>query len=918
MSTTTASQIVTTTSNEVTTTSTSSPPVKRIPENLQQLLYELTIKPNFTNEKFSGDLFYTFTCLEPTNQVILHMQDLLIENSSLKIINSSSSSMPIFLSWSYDQFNQLMIFTFSSNFTSGTNYTLRVIYSGDIIHDHHSLYMSHYTDVKGRRRIFMTSHMEATSARGVLPCIDEPARKAIFKISVIHDPSYAVWSNGEIQRTEPLNDGRTLSHFTPTLKMSTYLLALIVAPKSDFACLPDRIINSKNIKSRVCGRIDILPQLTYADEVAYRILEFFNTYFDIDYPLSKIEHFAVPDFSGEAMENYGLLIYDELGLIFDEKTVSSSRQQYITELIAHEVAHQWVGDLVTPAWWSELWLKEGIASYMETLASNFVQPSWMLKEQFFIEKIFQFIKPDSLSTSRPISIEATNLTDISQLYDSITYYKGATLTRMMSMFLGDKTLQKGIQMYLKGLSYSSATQEDLWKYLDQAANHTIDIEQIMTGWTRQSGYPLLEVNRNYSRTEQPMVGGHMVISQQPFNLLSTTTKSEKWWIPFKYFDRTFNQSPNASEIIWLNDTSKTLTITTSDSDWILANLDYLGIYRTKYDAQNFCLIMAQLEMNHTCIPTITRGALIDDVFALSRASLINASDPYTLIRYLKNETDFVPWTIALSAMNQQEVLLAEQDIILDQQNYFLELILPIYNKIGWTPVNQLTDWLQTLLQPNILSTVCRYRYQECIEAAQSIYRNWKSNPTLNQIPANVRSSVYCTIIREGSRSDFTFLWTRLQNESIANEVMNLLEGLACTEDPPLIVYFLEQHFKNDSIIRDQYVIHSITNIARSPRANQVVWNWIRDNWSKLLSKRGVSLGRLSRIIEAVSSQFITVRKRDELKAFANSITNEGTIYRQYFQLLIDRINADIEWITANLASINTFFRPNNNSFVMTL
>ncbi|CAF4682675.1 unnamed protein product [Rotaria sp. Silwood1] len=760
--------------------------------------------------------------------------------------------------------------------------------------------------------------MEATNARGVLPCIDEPGRKAIFKISVVHDPSYAVWSNGEIQRTESLDDRRTLSHFTPTLKMSTYLLALIVAPRSDFACLPDRIISSKNIKSRVCGRIDILPQLTYADEVAYRILEFFNTYFDIDYPLPKIEHFAVPDFSGEAMENYGLLIYDELGLVFDEKTVSSSRQQYITELIAHEIAHQWFGDLVTPAWWSELWLKEGIASYMETLASSFVQPSWRLEEQFFIEKIFQFIKPDSLPTSRPISIEATNLTDISQLYDLITYYKGATLARMMSMFLGDKTLQQGIQMYLKGLSYSSAIQEDLWKYLDQAANHTIDIERIMTGWTRQSGYPFVEVNRNYSRTEQPMVGGHMVISQQPFSLLSTTTKSEKWWIPFKYFDRTFNQSSNASEIIWLNDTSKTLTITASDSDWILANPDYLGIYRTKYDPQNFCLIMAQLEMDHTCIPTISRGALIDDVFALSRASLINASDPYTLIRYLKNETDFVPWTVALSAMNQQEVLLAEQDIILDLQNYFLELILPIYNKIGWTPVNQLTDWLQALLQPSILSTVCRYRYQECIEAAQSIYRKWKLNPTLNQIPANLRSPVYCTIIRGGSRSDFNFLWTRLQNESIANEVMNLLEGLACTEDPPLIVYFLEQHLKNDSIIRDQYVIQSITNIARSPRANQVVWNWIRDNWSKLLSKRGASLGRLSRIIEAVSSQFITVRKRDELKAFASSITNEGTVYRQYFQLLIDRINADIEWIAVNLASINTFFRPNNNSFVVAL
>ena len=178
---------------------------------------------------------------------------------------------------------------------------------------------------------------------------------------------------------------------------------------------------------------------------------------------------------------------------------------------------------------------------METLATNFVQPSWMVEEQFFIEKNLQFMKADSLSTSRPISIEANNLTNIFQLYDLITYYKGAALLRMMFMFLGDETVQQGIQMYLKGLSYSTATQEDLWKYLNQATNHTIDVEQIMTGWTRQAGYPVVEVSRNYTGADQQTVGGHMVISQQHFSLLSMTTKSETWWIPFKYFDRTFSE-----------------------------------------------------------------------------------------------------------------------------------------------------------------------------------------------------------------------------------------------------------------------------------------------------------------------------------------------------------------------------------------
>ena len=252
-----------------------------------------------------GELFFTINCVNATDQMILHMTDLDIDDSTIRIVNSSSISIPTFLSWSYDDYNEFTIFNFSSSFIPGTTYTIHMIYEGDITRDLHGLYISDYVDVNGENRIFLTSQMEPIYARSVLPCVDEPARKAIFRIHVLHDPFYSVWSNGEIERIETLIDGRTLSHFTPTLKMSTFLLALIMAPRSDFACRPDRLIDSKNIRSRICGRVDILPQLVYADEVACKALEFFNTYFDIDYPLPKIEHFAVPDFSGGAMENYG-------------------------------------------------------------------------------------------------------------------------------------------------------------------------------------------------------------------------------------------------------------------------------------------------------------------------------------------------------------------------------------------------------------------------------------------------------------------------------------------------------------------------------------------------------------------------------------------------------------------------------------
>ncbi len=197
---------------------------------------------------------------------------------------------------------------------------------------------------------------------------------------------------------------------------------------------------------------------------------------------------------------------------------------------------------------SNRWLKEGFASYMETLASDSVEPSWMQDERIVVEKIFPFMEADSLPTSRPISIQSTNPADIFQLFDSITYDKGATLIRMMSMFLGENIFQKGIRYYLKELSYGSATQEDLWRYLSNAANNRIDVEKIMNGWTKQAGYPIVEINREYatSLTRQQGINteSYMIVKQQPFSLFPSTTKKEKWWIPFKFFDRTTTKVSN--------------------------------------------------------------------------------------------------------------------------------------------------------------------------------------------------------------------------------------------------------------------------------------------------------------------------------------------------------------------------------------
>ncbi|CAF4129280.1 unnamed protein product, partial [Rotaria sordida] len=759
---------------------------------------------------------------------------------------------------------------------------MHIAYSANIDRDLQGLYLSDYTDANGVSRTLLVSHMEPTFARTVLPCVDEPARKAIFHIAVNHDPFYEVWANGEFEHSDVLDDGRITSYFTPTLNMSTFLLALIVAPKSDFACRPYRFIHSKNIKSRVCGRIGILPQLIYADEVAYQSLNFFNQYFDIDYALPKIEHFAVPDFAGGGMENYGLIIYSETGLLFDENKGSTLQQRRVTVLVAHEIAHQWFGNLVSPAWWGELWLKEGFANYMETLAADFIEPSWKQDDLFVIEQMFPFMEADSLPTSRTISIDSTSPNDIFLMFDTITYRKGAALIRMINMFLGSETFQHSIRNYLKAFSYNSATQEDLWRYLTEASNNTIDVERIMNGWTRQAGYPVIDINRIYTKKNQDL------------------------------YQQTVNNLSNESPVIWLNNTSTYLSITTPDSDWMLANPYYFGIYRVKYDQENFRRILNQLQKNHIHIPNINRGALIDDIFALSRAFLTNVTDAYRLISYLENERDFIPWTAALSAMDQQELLLGDHEIVPDVQRYFLRLIMPLYNSMGWTSINQSTDWRLAFLQSKVLKSVCYYGYHECIDTAKTMYRQWYSNLVQNPIPSSLRSIVCCIAAREGSYEEFRFLWNRLGYEVEPLEAINLLQGLACTRDRSQIIWLLNQHLSNKSVIREQYIVHSIYNIAGLRDSNQITWIWIQENWEQLFSKWGKTGSGLNRIVESVTSRFVTVRQLNELKAFADSIIDKGSVYRQ-FQLSLDNINASVIWNRENIGAITSFLRSTNGS-----
>ncbi|KAG8193545.1 hypothetical protein JTE90_003754, partial [Oedothorax gibbosus] len=433
-------------------------------------------------------------------------------------------------------------------------------------------------------------------------------------------------------------DGRVRDNFETTVRMSTYLLAFIV---SDFK-------RNGNDKFAVWCRESVLDTTAYALEVGPKMLEFFESFFKIKYPLPKMDMAAIPDFSAGAMENWGLITYRETASLYDPRYSSASNKQRVATVISHELAHQWFGNLVTPAWWDDLWLNEGFASYVEYLGVEAVHPEWQMERQFVLDDLHDVLDLDSLRTSHPISVPVGHPDEINEIFDRISYGKGASIIRMMKYFLGDDNFKNGLMNYLNARKYNSSVQDDLWEHLTKvqqrgrSGGEVIDVKLVMDSWTLQTGYPVVSVIRNYS-------AGTATVTQNRFLLDSEAPADTEsaWEVPFTYTDG-LNPVWTPTTKMWLNKTNGSLS--GLPSRWVVANVQEVGYYRVNYDHRNWRLLIQQLDTDHTIIHPVNRAQIIDDALDLARAGQLPYHLALNATLYLKQEDDYLPWKAALHGL----------------------------------------------------------------------------------------------------------------------------------------------------------------------------------------------------------------------------------------------------------------------------
>uniref|UniRef100_A0A3P8S153 Aminopeptidase n=1 Tax=Amphiprion percula TaxID=161767 RepID=A0A3P8S153_AMPPE len=482
----------------------------RLPSNLVPWHYNVTLRPRLTPDAsgkyiFTGESSVEFHCAEATNLILIHSHKLTyspVSNGLLARLTAvNGDTVPGIESVWLQNETQYLVVQLKGDLTKGNYYILETIFEGELADDLGGFYRSEYIE-NGVTKVIATTQMQPTDARKSFPCFDEPAMKATFDITLIHDLGTVALSNvTDKMRTKQIPiDGVTVleTKFERTERMSTYLLAFIV---SEFGFIQD---NSDDLLVRIFARKPAITagQGDYALNKTGPIMKFFEEYYNYSYPLPKSDQIALPDFNAGAMENWGLITYRETALLYDEEYSSNSNKERIATIIAHELAHMWFGNLVTLRWWNDLWLNEGFASYVEYLGAHEAEPTWNVKDLIVLKDVHRVFAVDALASSHPLSSKEEDIqkpAQISELFDAISYSKGASVLRMLSDFLTEDVFKQGLQTYLKAFAFQNTVYTDLWTHLQMAVDATgtalpQSVNNIMNTWVLQMGFPVVTIN----------------------------------------------------------------------------------------------------------------------------------------------------------------------------------------------------------------------------------------------------------------------------------------------------------------------------------------------------------------------------------------------------------------------------------------
>ncbi|XP_061623390.1 LOW QUALITY PROTEIN: endoplasmic reticulum aminopeptidase 1-like [Phyllopteryx taeniolatus] len=887
----------------------------RLPQTVMPLHYDLTIHPNLTTLNFTGVVRIQLEVLENTKAIVLHTKQLKIFNVKLKTPEGVRSLQVV----ENSIYQQLALLS-DEVITRGADYEVHMEFSAKLSDSYHGFYKSSYRTSSGQLRILASTQFEATFARAAFPCFDEPAFKANFTISIIREARHIAISNMPKIKTIALPGNVFEDAFGTTVKMSTYLVAFIV---SDFLSVSK--MTKHGVKISVYAVAEKINQTDFALDTAVKLLDFYDTYFNIPYPLPKQDLAAIPDFQAGAMENWGLTTYREAALLFHPEKSSMADKAQIAKIIAHELAHQWFGNLVTMEWWSDLWLNEGFAKFMEFIAVDFTCPELQAND-LFLGKCYNAMEVDGLSSSHPIFNPVENPTEIQEMFDEVSYDKGACILNMLKDFMTPEVFEVGIIRYLKRYSYRNTVSSHLWESLTDICNSNdlhdapskrkefcskrtlqsgkydhgdkFDIKTIMDTWTRQKGFPLVSVD---------LKGRKLILTQHRYLKIeekpTTTgppTETLVWQIPL-----TYKTSASDTTQHFLMRSAVDLLRIPNGVDWIKLNVDMSGYYIVHYGKDGWKTMIKLLQNNHTALSGKDRASLIHDAFRVVSIKKLTLETALELSTYLSKETNVIAVTQGFAELIPIYKLIERREIILLENSmkiYMLHLFKDLIDSQRWDDSGSSSE---RMLRSYLLLFACVRNYTPCVTKASQLFNMWKDSDGKMSLPVEVTLAVYAVGAQTPEGWDFLFEFYR---RSLQLSVQSRIK-IALTISPlrQKLKWILEQSLLGE-VMKTQDLPDVLVSISRNPRGHRLAWDFLRANWATLIKKFEIGSSSIAHMVTGVTSLYSTKTMLTSVEKFFTSLTVETGSQMRCIEQAYDTIADNIRWAETNFPVLQSWLK----------
>ncbi|XP_076253121.1 glutamyl aminopeptidase-like isoform X3 [Rhynchophorus ferrugineus] len=864
----------------------------RLPKTVSPSVYDLYLYPDLETGLFKGTVIISVNINEPTSSILLH-------SNKLNITSVTVKGEPA--NFSVDEKYE----TLEISKKDGTQFTstfdnIAIQFNGDMKNRLVGLYTSSYTSL-GNSTTIATSKFEPTYARQAFPCFDEPNMKAKYIVHLLKPKkeNYIALSNYPVAKTESYDDNNDLVTFEETVSMSTYLSCFIV---SDFTHTETSFNNNGTLTPlRVYASPGNLNKTTYAGEVAKKVIEYYVDYFGIPYPLPKLDMVAIPDFVSGAMEHWGLVTYRETALLYTDTTHSSANKERVATVIAHELAHSWFGNLVTMDWWNDLWLNEGFASYIEFKGTDAAEPTWDIMSQFQISDLHPVLSLDATLSSHPIVVTVTTPDEITSIFDTISYNKGASILRMLENTVGVVNFQKGVTNYLNKYAYGNAVTKNFLDEIQAVVGDSFNVSQIIDTFTVQMGYPV--VTATYDNTSESYILTQKRFLKDPdASYDSNTTYGYKWTIPITYV----TDLGKSTELYLFQYDQDSFTIKKpAGATWLKLNYDQIGYYRVNYEEaqwQNLIDIYNNLEVKD-------RTHLIEESFSIAEAGLLSYKVPLDLSRKLSTELSYAPWSVASSKLQTILDYLRESSQNTSFKNYVKLIVGNAYNNFTWTE-NPDDDQLTRLTRVVVLNLACAVEDQNCLNEAEQKFNSW-INDTTQPLSQDLRSLVYKYGMVNADEETWNKLLEVYKAETDASEKVKLVNGLANVKNVSLLERLIELA-KDVTIVRSQDYFTVLSYISANTEGTDLVWDFFRNNWEYLVDRFTLNDRYLGQMIRPVTSSFSTQERLKEMQDFFAKYPEAGAGASSR-KTALENVQNNIRWLEQYKSTVESWIQTLNES-----